>query len=310
MEHFIVTERCSTVRMLAREALRGRWKFGIAATLVYNAVIFIPGMILSMIFPQASIISSVYSILITGPLLLGYSIFILCLFRNQNPDISQIFYGLERFGKAIGLYWLIILFVFLWTLVAIPIMIIAVGIPFFWPVALAALIPAMIAAMRYSQAFFILADNPDIGVLESIRRSKMLMAGNKMKYFLLGLSFIGWFALAMVPFFILGFIYGIAGVYDPFAYGTIDYLFFTLVLIVTASLIEIYVYVSFAAFYDLISGNLRPGVVQTTAEVISQDQVTAQEQTAEQVQVAELEQTPEQEQVSEQSEQEETFNRE
>ena len=39
------------------------------------------------------------------------------------------------------------------------------------------IIPGFIAALRYSMAYFILKDNPEIGALEAIRRSKEMMKG-------------------------------------------------------------------------------------------------------------------------------------
>jgi hypothetical protein len=47
-------------------------------------------------------------------------------------------------------------------------------------------------------AFYVLADNPGIGVMAAINESKRLMRGNKMKFFILGLSFIGWLLLGVL----------------------------------------------------------------------------------------------------------------
>ncbi len=58
------------------------------------------------------------------------------------------------------------------------------------------MIPGIVAALSYSQAFYILAENPGIGALEAIRISKRMMYGYKGKLFLLYLSFIGWAILS------------------------------------------------------------------------------------------------------------------
>ena len=53
-------------------------------------------------------------------------------------------------------------------------------------------IPGVIAAYRYSQANRCLLDDPEVGVLEAVRRSKSLMAGKKLELFSLHISFFGW----------------------------------------------------------------------------------------------------------------------
>lgn len=64
-------------------------------------------------------------------------------------------------------------------------------------------VPGIIKACSYSQALYIIAEDPEIGALEAINRSKAMMDGHKMEYFVLGLSFIGWNLLACLTFGIL-----------------------------------------------------------------------------------------------------------
>ena len=60
------------------------------------------------------------------------------------------------------------------------------------------IIPGIIFSFRYSQALLIMADNPDIGIIEAMIESKELMYGHKMEYFLFGLSFIGHILLGII----------------------------------------------------------------------------------------------------------------
>jgi uncharacterized membrane protein len=60
------------------------------------------------------------------------------------------------------------------------------------------IVPGIIAGYRYSQAFYILRDNPEIGAMEAIRRSKTMMAEHKWRLFVLQLTFIGWHLLCML----------------------------------------------------------------------------------------------------------------
>jgi uncharacterized membrane protein len=60
------------------------------------------------------------------------------------------------------------------------------------------IVPGIIAAFRYSMAFYILKDHPEISPMEAIRRSKEMMVGQKWRYFVLNLSFIGWALLCIL----------------------------------------------------------------------------------------------------------------
>ena len=60
------------------------------------------------------------------------------------------------------------------------------------------IIPGIIAAYRYSQAIFIMVEDPNKGIMQCIRESKEMMAGHKMEYFILELSFFFWMLLGGV----------------------------------------------------------------------------------------------------------------
>jgi len=263
--------------MLGREALRGRWGMAIVAYLIYYAAVYVPLVVLSFLFSSVPWIGSVYSVLVTGPLMLGCSIFALCLFRNDEPKAGQIFYGFEKFGKSLGLYLMISLLIFLRVLLIIPGVVVAIFVPFFAPFVLLLAVPAIIASINYSQAFFILADHHETGVLECISKSKALMAGNKLKYCLLGLSFIGWMILACIPPMVFGSmslvsVMNATTVGGLEAYQHISASTGTSALMMASSggfvVLLAYVMVVFAAFYEMASGNLRPGYITSTAEVI------------------------------------------
>lgn len=95
--------------------------------------------------------------------------------RAQAPAFSTLFSRFAYFGKALLLQLVSAIFIFLWMLLFV--------------------FPGIIAAYRYSMAPYLMAQNPNIGVMEALRQSKQLMRGNKFKLFCLHLSFIGWFLL-------------------------------------------------------------------------------------------------------------------
>ncbi|MCL2321530.1 MAG: DUF975 family protein [Oscillospiraceae bacterium] len=49
-------------------------------------------------------------------------------------------------------------------------------------------------------AAYIMAENPEVGILEALNQSKLMMNGKKMDLFVLHLSFFGWFLLCIITF--------------------------------------------------------------------------------------------------------------
>ncbi len=168
----------------ARESLTGNWKLAIGTCLVYLllaiGISYIPG------------IGFIAQLIIAGPLGVGISIFSLSIARNQEPKFDQLFEGFQNFDVALGTYLLMILFILLWMLLLI--------------------IPGIIASLAYSQIFYILAEDKNIGPMDALAKSKQMMQGNKWKYFCLGLRFIGW-ALLCVLTLGIGFLW-----LSPYAY--------------------------------------------------------------------------------------------
>lgn len=152
----------------ARESLAGKWGMVVGVCFVY---LLMTGSLKPLV--------PVYLIL-SGPLAVGLAIFSLAVAREKKADISQLFQGFNRFGVSLGAWLLMALFVTLWTLLLV--------------------IPGMIAAISYSQTFFILAEGDSIGSLEALRKSQKMMAGYKWKYFCLGLRFFGWFIVSTLTF--------------------------------------------------------------------------------------------------------------
>lgn len=253
-QNIIITEPSSNLRALGRNALAGKWKLAIIATIVFQLCILAPNAILNAIFgekadlaaqadinvdlystiynsmPSTSPIASIYVILVSGAFTLGITIFFLALFRRQHVDVADVFLGFENFGKALGLMLFQALFIFLWSLLF--------------------LIPGIIASIRYSQAFFILADDPTKSIRQCMNESKVMMKGNKSKYFCLSLSFIGWTLLAALP---AGIIEGIAAVmYMPAVINAI-------VSIITGLFtvpVTVYMYSAMTGFYEILAGHL------------------------------------------------------
>lgn len=112
---------------------------------------------------------------------LGYCRYNLDLFTAvEKPSMSLLFSRTKIVWKAL---WMDIL----------KFLIITVGIFLF-------IIPGIILGLMYSQSEYILAENPELKATEAMKKSRMMMKGNKWKFFKLGFSFIGWSILAgIVP---------------------------------------------------------------------------------------------------------------
>ncbi len=97
---------------------------------------------------------------------------------SYRPRVKDLFDGFNNLWSFLKVSLLSSLFVFLWSLLFI--------------------IPGIIKAISYSQALYIIAENPNMPAMEAIRQSERMMAGRKWEYFVLGLSFLGW-ALLLIP---------------------------------------------------------------------------------------------------------------
>jgi uncharacterized membrane protein len=129
-------------------------------------------------FASILLIWGIITFIIGGAIELGYCRFNKNLIKGTNPQFQDIFSDMNLFGKALGLRIVTTVLIILWSLLFI--------------------IPGIIAAFRYSMAFYIMDDDPGIGIMEAIERSKVMMNGNKGRLFCLEFSFIGWAILSIL----------------------------------------------------------------------------------------------------------------
>lgn len=165
----------------AKNALRGKWGLSIGLQVILYLIFMVAGVIIGLVgivlkFAEAPFLSLIAEFLVIPAFMLGYKIFFLRISRFDDVEVKTLFSGFPNFWKAFGLYFMVGLFIFLWSLLLI--------------------VPGIIAVLRYSMASFILADKPEIGVIAAIRESKRITAGHKFDIFVLYLSFIGWNILA------------------------------------------------------------------------------------------------------------------
>lgn len=109
----------------------------------------------------------------------GYTLYCMAIRRGERAEFITLFDGFSSAGRIIGLNIVMGIFIGLWSMLFV--------------------IPGIIASYRYRFALYNLLENPDMGIMEAIDRSKEQTYGYKGQLFLLDLSYLGWGLLASLP---------------------------------------------------------------------------------------------------------------
>ena len=204
----------SELRQRARDALNGRWLVAIIAGLVASVLggVSSPSMSFNFDFSSAdftnedmqvlfdqlginteilnkifavigalAVVGLVYAIImfvIGSAVGVGYSAFNLDLVDGREAKLGRLFGSFGIWKTALVTNLLRGLYVALWSLLLI--------------------IPGIIASYSYAMTNYILAENPDMAPNDAIAASKEMMKGNKLRFFCLELSFIGWVLLSIL----------------------------------------------------------------------------------------------------------------
>lgn len=125
-----------------------------------------------------SMVAAIVVEVVLGAVQFGYAVYCLKVFKQEDTGINELFSYFPMMLKVLGLTIWMSLFIALWSCLCV--------------------IPGIIAALRYSQAFFVLAENPDLSIRDCVNESKMLMSGRLWELFVLQLSFLPWLLLVTV----------------------------------------------------------------------------------------------------------------
>ena len=172
----------SEIRNVTKEILKGKYKNVILPFLLATLLIGLTQKQelytygyedhgLSYVFTIGSI-----ALFIQGPINIGLATYSLSIANEEDYSYSQIATGFKYFFKA--------LFLFLLFNISFVIGVICL------------IIPGFIIGLMFSQIFYIVADDPQTGVIDAFKKSASLMKNKKLQY--LGLI------LKYVLFFILG----------------------------------------------------------------------------------------------------------
>ncbi|HFU7088312.1 TPA: DUF975 family protein [Bacillus cereus] len=173
----------------ALDSLEGKWGLAVGATLLISVLIMAFNFIIDFSFIQAfswedtknSTIVDIITTFMVGPLTLGGYYLALHIIREKDARIGHIFRWFtegSKFIKSFLLYIVVNIYIFLWCLLFI--------------------IPGIIKSFSYAMTYFIINDHPEYSINQAITESRRMMDGHKMEYFILCLSFIGWFILSCI----------------------------------------------------------------------------------------------------------------
>lgn len=175
----------------AKASLKGKYGDAILTIVLFILINFSVGFALGFVGGLLNIsenilnlLTSLVSIIMSGLFGFGMINYYLKLSRNEEVNYKELF---SKFNLCLPYILISIItgiFTFLWSLLFI--------------------IPGIIASISYTLVYYIKLDNPEMGTMEVIRKSKEMMNGHKIDYVVLILSFIGWVILSI---FTLGILY-------------------------------------------------------------------------------------------------------
>lgn len=178
----------------AKDKLKNLWAEAIKITLLLFGISFGISFIISiMVFSVygianggydadaikslSDILSNLLEIVLTALFTFGYTSFFLKVSRGEEVTYKELFSKTNMWLKFICVSFLTGIVVMLGFICFI--------------------IPGIILALGLSQTILILLDDPEMDVIEAMKKSWAIMKGYKMDYFVLGLSFIGWAILCV-----------------------------------------------------------------------------------------------------------------
>ena len=185
----------------AKMQLDGKKGTGALIVLVLFVITLIPQIVSLAIDSEALtfILNLVVQVYVTL-LGVGVCLFYLAVRKGKPVSVGMLFSGSSYYLKGFGIAF-------------ISAVLTGIGCCLF-------IIPGIILALMYSQAMYIYIENPEMGVIEALKTSRLAMQGHKADFFVLQLSFIGWGILTAITF-------GILTLYVTPYYGTTLVNFYT-----------------------------------------------------------------------------------
>ena len=165
----------------AYASLKGKWGLAIGGNLLF-AIISMAVALVGWLTVGEDWGANLTSLIFAPPLAIGMTIFSLNISRDNNPEIDNLFIPFKTsWVNAILAYFM------MGVLVAVGFILL--------------IIPGIIAALMFSQVFFIMGEDNEISAYDALVKSMNMMKGYKWKFFRIALRIIG---LAILCIFTLG----------------------------------------------------------------------------------------------------------
>ena len=139
----------------------------------------LPQIVLS--FSPQNVFLNILIVCVSAYIQVGIALYCIEIYKGKEVGLKMIFSRFKGFKP--------IIFILLYTLVVVLGLILLV-------------VPGIILGLMYSQVFFILADDPDVGVIEAFNMSNQMMKNNKWQLFMLNLEALLYFIIGVFTLFI------------------------------------------------------------------------------------------------------------
>lgn len=168
------------IKAMAKESFRGRYWFCVGVVVLYWVVAL------------ALSYTGVGSLILGGPIAIGLYFLMINIFMGVPCDVGTMFSkAFEDFGRKLGGYLWMTLFLFLWSLLLFAFIVPGV-------------VMLIIKGYAYSMTCYILSDCPNVKAQDALKLSMRMMKGHKWQFFVFQLSFLGWQLLNALTMGILG----------------------------------------------------------------------------------------------------------
>lgn len=295
--------RVKEIKKKAKGCLKGKWAKTSVFLYLFNLLVSLGMIGYYVLYVASEIMKDEKLLFIAFPFLIPAFIIqailqvgvfktILNIAKGKDYKFSDLFSGARYWLKVLGIIFLTTLFTILWTFLFV--------------------IPGIIKAFSYSMSLYVLADNPEKGVLECIRESRKIMKGNKWKYFWMNFTIGLWAVLYMAVMYgtLFGLAFAIRGITHSVASGMLIILalamLFLIGFVILTYVLTSYLYVAQGVMYldiskkDDVDGNAEVtdtiennSVEETVEETVEEVETETVEEIAEEVETETVGETTE-----------------
>ena len=199
----------SQLKQLARESLAHRFSLPVMAYVITFGIIMLVNMLPAALFPDTGNSISFITDLLLSILSVGPVTILLDMSRGSDGQLSDLLYAFRHQPDRIIVSQLIISI--LSTVIFLPGIIVfvlssvfynAFGIMIASLLIFAAVIGSVVIRLDFALVTPLYIDNPQTSAIDLLRESHDLMQGNRLRYFVLELSFIPIMLLAVIACFV------------------------------------------------------------------------------------------------------------